>query len=291
MSGARRIFVQVPEYRDSELEATLTDLLARADRPDLLRVVVLSQRTPDDPPVRVPGGAGETVEVIEVAASASRGPNWARRVLQERYEGEEYALLIDSHLRFATGWDTMSVGMLETLLRRCDKPLLTAYLPSYSPGLGRSAAPYKIYPLGRQDGVLTRLTSFPLRGWQQLDAPVVAEYLSLHFAFASGSLMAEVPHDPEVYFFGDEVAYGARAFTHGWDLFHPHRVLGWHAYDRGTRKPHWDDHPQWGEQHQQTLGRLRRLFTGDSALDGLRGEARTVADYERHIMAPLVRPC
>lgn len=283
--------MQVPEYRDSELEATLTDLLARADRPDLLRVVVLSQRTPDDPPVRVPGGAGETVEVIEVAASASRGPNWARRVLQERYEGEEYALLIDSHLRFATGWDTMSVGMLETLLRRCDKPLLTAYLPSYSPGLGRSAAPYKIYPLGRQDGVLTRLTSFPLRGWQQLDAPVVAEYLSLHFAFASGSLMAEVPHDPEVYFFGDEVAYGARAFTHGWDLFHPHRVLGWHAYDRGTRKPHWDDHPQWGEQHQQTLGRLRRLFTGDSALDGLRGEARTVADYERHIMAPLVRPC
>lgn len=290
MSRAHRIFVQVPEYRDSELEATLTDLFSRADRPDLLRVVVLSQRAPEDPRVLVPNGNAMALEVLEVPATASRGPNWARRVLQERYEGETYALLIDSHLRFATGWDTMAVAMLQALQDRSAKPLLTAYLPAYAPGVGRSTAPYKIYPLGRQDGVLTRLTSFPLRAWQQLDAPVVAEYLSLHFAFSSGSLLTEVQHDPEVYFFGDEVAYGARAFTHGWDLFHPHRVLGWHAYNRGTRKPHWDDHPEWGEQHQQTLLRLRRLFAGDPAMDELRGDARTVADYERHIMTPLVQP-
>ena len=30
---------------------------------------------------------------------------------------------------------------------------------------------------------------------------------------------------------GDEVLTGARAFTKGYRLFHPHRVIGWHAYD------------------------------------------------------------
>jgi hypothetical protein len=292
VSSDGRIFVQVPEYRDRELDSTLDDLFAKASRPQRLRVAVLSQRTADDPPVRVPPRRTGAVEVLQVPADDSRGPNWARRCLQDRYAGEEYTLLIDSHLRFVPGWDALAVAMLDGLRGDHDAPVLTAYLPAYRPrsslGLGRS--PYKIYPLGRQAGVLTRLTSFPLAGSERLEAPIVAEYLSLHFAMATGAILEEVPHDPEVYFFGDEVAYGARAFTHGWDLFHPHRVLGWHAYDRTTRTPHWDDHPDWGEHHQETVGRLRRLFTGDPSLSQWRGRARSMADYEQHIMTALVQP-
>ena len=39
-----RIFVQVPEYRDTELDATLRDLAEQAERPERLRVVVLRDR-------------------------------------------------------------------------------------------------------------------------------------------------------------------------------------------------------------------------------------------------------
>lgn len=287
-----RILVQVPEYRDAELDATLDDIARQAERPERLRVVVLSQRSPGDPPVRMPGSVARTSEVITVPAGESRGPNWARRRLQERYDGEEYSLLIDSHLRFAPRWDTLAVAMLEGLRERAAKPVLTGYLPAYTPGrrVVPERSPYKVYPLARERGVLTKLTSYPVRGWQTLRSPVVAEYLSLHFALADASIVGEVPHDPEVYFFGDEVAYGARAFTHGWDLFHPHRVLGWHAYDRATRTPHWDDHHEWAGLHARSLDRLRRMFTGDPALGGLIGGARTIGDYERHIMVPLVVP-
>lgn len=292
MSSDGRIFVQIPEYRDRELDSTLEDLFAKAARPQRLRVAVLSQRTADDPAVRVPATRTGAVEVLRVPAGESRGPNWARRCLQDRYAGEEYTLIIDSHLRFVPGWDALAVAMLDGLRGAHDAPVLTAYLPAYRPagGVGLGRSPYKIYPLGRQEGVLTRLTSFPLVGAERLVAPIVAEYLSLHFAMATGALLEEVPHDPEIYFFGDEVAYGARAFTHGWDLFHPHRVLGWHAYDRTTRTPHWDDHPGWREQHQETLDRLRRLFTGDPSMTPWCGWARTMADYEQHIMTSLVNP-
>ncbi|MFC4785586.1 GlcNAc-transferase family protein [Nocardioides sp. MAHUQ-72] len=284
--------MQVPEYRDRELDPTLEDLFAKASRPERLRVAVLSQRAADDPAVRVPPARAGAVEVLHVAADDSRGPNWARRCLQARYDGEEYALLIDSHLRFVPGWDRIAVTMLEQLRSHCEAPVLTAYLPAYRPGSPRQVArsPYKIYPYGRQGGVLTRLTSFPLSGWERLEAPIPAEYLSLHFALAPGAIVAEVPHDPEIYFFGDEVAYGARAFTHGWDLFHPHRVVGWHAYDRASRTPHWDDHPEWGDLHRSTLGRLHGLFTGDPVLDQWRGRVRSMGDYERHIMTRLVQP-
>lgn len=286
-----KIFVQVPEYRDSELDATLQDLAEKTARPERLRVVVLSQRRADDPPVKEPARLKDALEVLAVPAEASRGPNWARRRLQDAYAGEEYSLLIDSHLRFLPGWDTLAVAMLGNLAELSPKPVLTAYLPSYVPGRkpDLARAPYKIYPLARDQGVLTKLTSFPIHRWEQHRTPLVAEYLSLHFAFARGAIVAEVPHDPDVYFFGDEVAYGARAFTYGWDLFHPHRVLGWHAYDRTSRTPHWDDHPDWGVQHQRTLDRLRLLYSADTAVQGLLGPARSLGDYERHTMAPLVQ--
>ena len=285
-----RIFVQVPEYRDAELDTTLHDLAVQAEHPERLRVVVLSQRDPTDPPVHVPDRIAGTTEVRSVPADDSRGPNWARRILQERYDGEEYSLLLDSHVRLAAGWDTRALAMLAALRERSPRPVLTAYLPSYTPGHRPDDArsPSKMYPLRRDGGVLTRLTSHPLHAWRHLEQPITAEYLSLHFALAAGRLVTEVPHDPDVYFFGDEVAYGARAYTHGWDLYHPHRVLGWHAYDRATRTPHWDDHPGWAVQHEDTLTRLRLLFTGDTALAGLVGTERSLADYERHIMTPLV---
>jgi hypothetical protein len=285
-----RIFVQVPEYRDAELDATLHDLTQQAEHPERLRVVVLSQRAATDAPVRVPERSASAFEVVSVPAAESRGPNWARRMLQDRYDGEEYSLVIDSHLRLVGGWDTRALAMLDELGERSAKPILTAYLPSYLPGHvpDVARAPSKIYPLRRDRGVLTRLTSHPLHAWRHLEHPITAEYLSLHFVLAPGSIVHEVPHDPEVYFFGDEVAYGFRAFAHGWDLYHPHRVLGWHAYDRATRRPHWDDHAAWGVQHEETLSRLRRLFTGDPDLAGLAGDRRSVAEYERHIMTPLV---
>jgi hypothetical protein len=44
----RRIFVQIPAYRDPELSPTLHDLFSKARNPEALRVAVLWQRAPDD---------------------------------------------------------------------------------------------------------------------------------------------------------------------------------------------------------------------------------------------------
>src|SRR5690349_20509893 len=45
--------------------------------------------------------------------------------------------------------------------------------------------------------------------------------------------------DPSIYFFVDEIAISLRAYTLGYDLFHPHRILGRHLYNRSTRVTHW----------------------------------------------------
>lgn len=286
-----RIFVQIPAYRDAELGATLRDLARTATHPERLRVVVLWQRGDTEPGLGDLSGLPR-LTILEVPAAQSRGPNWARRLIQEHRGDEEFTLVLDSHMRFVEGWDDAALSWLAGLSRTVEKPVLTGYLPAYVPGApgARRTDPYKIYPHARQDGVLTRLISHPVMAWRDRSAPLPAEYLSLHFLLADSSFDREVPHDPDIYFFGDEVALSARAFTHGWDLFHPHRVLGWHAYSRSSRVAHWDDHRSWSTAHARTLSRLRALFREDDALAGLRGTARSMRDYERHIMTDLVVP-
>lgn len=283
--GRPELYVQVPAYRDLELVPTLRDLYAEAARPGRLRVRVMWQRAedevlPDD--VRALPG----LEVDEVPAATSEGCNWARRRLQEAWEGERYTLLLDSHHRFVARWDDLALEMLEQLRATgTAKPMLTGYLPAYDPrsDLYRSTRPHRLYPYARDAGVLTRLRSGVIHDYEMLTEPVPADFASLHFLLADGCFNDEVRFDPAVYFFGDEVLTSVRAFAAGYRLFHPHRVIGWHAYDRNSRVTHWADHEGYAERHDRSLTALRRSFAGERDMS-----SADVAAFEAHVNLSLV---
>jgi hypothetical protein len=286
----KEIYVQIPAYRDSELNRTLLDLYAKAADPMRLRVAVAWQHAPGEHLARgvreLPG-----LEIIDIPCAASRGCNWARSILQRRWRGEAYTLLLDSHHRFARNWDDATVGMYEAMRSSgIRKPIVTAYLPAYTPALepaGRRMQPYKIYPFAREHGLLTRLTSFPIPSWRSLTAPVEADFISLHFLFTGGRFNEELPFDPSIYFSGDEVATSVRAYSLGYDFFHPHRVVGWHCYDRTSRVPHWNDHLEWMQQDDRSFATLRRTFTGRRTGRFALAMRRSVREYEARIMVPL----
>jgi hypothetical protein len=71
-SRGGRIFVQIPAYRDSELSATVRDLVKKAYDPASLRIAVLWQKGPDeefDPE----SGRGAELEVVEISHVQSQG--------------------------------------------------------------------------------------------------------------------------------------------------------------------------------------------------------------------------
>jgi hypothetical protein len=136
--------------------------------------------------------------------------------------------------------------------------------------------------------MLFRLVGHEIPNWRQLTRPVPAHFASLHFLLADGAFNRELAFDPSIYFFADEVAIALRAFTRGYDLFHPHRILGWHLYDRTTRVTHWEDHANWREQEEASCQCLYELY--DNRLPGKYGvgAVRSIADYERFIGMPLI---
>ena len=287
-----RIYIQIPAYRDNQLQSTLYDLITKAACKEKLRIGVAWQHAGHEK-LDWEFLERHRVELIDIPAHKSKGCNWARALLQERWMGEKYTLFLDSHHRFVPGWDQQLMDMYEGLRSGgVSKPLVTAYLPVYDPQYdpaGRRQNPLAIRFFKRERGLLFRLNSHELPLWRSMSAPVPAHFVSLHFLFAEGTFNEEVEFDPAIYFFADEVAISLRAYTLGYDLYHPHKVLGWHLYDRtATRVPHWNDHPEWQQQQERSYSLLTELFRGQlSGRYGIGGQ-RTVSGYEKFIGMKLI---
>ena len=280
--------MQIASYRDAELLPTLRDCIAKAAHPENLRFGICWQHDKTE-------SLGEFLadprfRVISIPYQDSKGVCWARNAIQSLYAGETYTLQLDSHHRFVPAWDSKLIAMLES--SDSEKALLTAYAPHYDPRKAKppKSVPWKIaFDKFTPDGRLLTRPRF-IENHRELERPIRARFYSAHFAFTIGAFCQEVKHDPLLYFLGEEITIAVRAFSHGYDLYHPHQVIVWHEYTRKYRRKHWDDHnggaEPWHVRDSAAGGRIATLL-GQQPHDvnfgefGL-GSSRTLRDYEHY---------
>ena len=85
---------------------------------------------------------------------------------------------------------------------------------------------------------------------EQPDRPIPGAFIAGGFLFGPGSIVCEVPYDPDLYFHGEEVAMSARLWTSGFNIYAPNRLLLFHlCKSKGTTAEHsathWGDHSTW----------------------------------------------
>ena len=288
------IFVQIASYRDPDLLNTLSDLLENAKSPQNLRFGIAWQHHSDDEWDKLDDYLDDDrFRILDIPSEDSRGACWARNLLQQLYEGETYTLQIDSHTRFINNWDFELKKEHKRLKKQgIKKPLITSYAPSFEPDNdpnSRIKKPWRMdFDRFSPDGNIHFLPS-TIDDADERTEPIPARFYSAHFAFAEGSFVTEVPHDPQYYFHGEEISIAVRAFTHGYDLLHPHKIFLWHYYTRRGLKKHWDDHNDWGGINDGSHQRNRKLLGMDGEIYdedffGIygRGKERVLEDYERY---------
>ena len=256
--GDGRIFVQVAAYRDPELLPTINHALKQADRPDLLTFGICRQFHPLDRFGNLDSYKKDArFRILDWPVEKVEGVGWARRMTQRLYRGEEFTLQLDAHMRFARNWDAVMIKMLNDLRQQgYPKPLLTGYMGSYVPGGPFTPDPndpplqmniHEVTPEG-----IPIFGSEIIPNWEKLRSPVPAKFFSGGFYFTTGGFNIEVPYDSAVYFQGEEITMAVRAFTSGYDLFHPHRMLLWHYYTRPGQQRPWNDDRQWIKKEQRS---------------------------------------
>ena len=286
-----KIFIQIAAYRDPQLNITIKDCIKNAKYPKNLVFGISNQYHPDDVFNIDEYQKDKRFRIENVLYSDSKGACWARNLLQQRYSGETYTLQIDSHMRFAPNWDVELIKMIKQLQKKgFKKPLLTGYVSSFDPEndpAGRVQEPWRMaFDRFIPEGAVFFLPE-TIPGWQTLTEPVPARFYSAHFCFTLGQFSEEVQHDDEFYFHGEEISVGVRAYTHGYDLFHPHKTLIWHEYTRSGRTKSWDDDKEWGKKNESAHSKNRKLFSMDGEVYNPEefgkygfGTERTLKDYE-----------
>jgi hypothetical protein len=286
-----KIFVQIASYRDPELEKTIKSMIENAKKPNNLRIGICRQYHPEDGFDTLNDyRKDKRFRILDVLYSESKGVCWARNQVQQLYGGEEYTLQIDSHMRFEKNWDDEFIKMIKQLQKKgFKKPLLTGYVSSFNPEndpAERIKDPWRmVFDRFIPEGAVFFLPE-TIPGWEKLKEPVTSRFYSAHFAFTVGQFSVEVQHDPEFYFHGEEISIAARAYTHGYDLFHPHKTLIWHEYTRKGRTKQWDDDKDWVTKNNISHIKNRKLFSMDNEVNDLDfgvygfGTERTLKDYE-----------
>lgn len=288
-----KIFIQIASYRDPQLIPTIKSAIENASKPKNLVFGICRQYHPEDGFDNLDEfKSDKRFRILDIPYLESKGVCWARNQVQQLYKNEKYTLQIDSHMRFKQGWDIEFINMVKQLQKKgYKKPLLTGYVSSFDPDndpQSRINEPWQMaFDRFIPEGAVFFLPE-TIPNWENLIEPVPARFYSAHFCFTLGEFSKEVQHDPEFYFHGEEISIAARAYTHGYDLFHPHKVLIWHEYTRKGRVKQWDDDKEWVKKNETCHKKNRQLFGMDGeSSEGIDfgkygfGNDRTLKDYEK----------
>jgi hypothetical protein len=288
-----KIFIQIASYRDPQLVPTIKDCINNSKHPSNLVFSIARQFHPDDKFDDLSEFEDNpNFKILNIPYNESLGVCWARHLTQQLYDGEEYTLQIDSHMRFEKDWDIQLIDMIKSLQESgYEKPLLTGYVSSFDPDNdpnGRVNVPWRmVFDRFIPEGAVFFLPE-AIPNFQSLERPIPARFYSAHFCFTLGSFAKEVQHDPMMYFHGEEISISVRAFTNGYDLFHPHKIILYHEYTRKNRTKQWDDDPTWVEKNNKSHLRNRKLFSMDGEIYDPNefgifgfGDKRTLRDYEK----------
>lgn len=289
-----KIFISIAAYRDPDLVPSVLDALHQARQPQALHLGVLEQsETPTVWPDAVHQRAGR-LTYLHLHHRFSRGPCWARSLIATSLRDEAFFLQIDSHTRFDADWDITLVSAYEQVARPNPRAILSTYPCGFEIEQGQAVRK----PMPGQALVLKPLPDATLKG---KDSPVLSFHAvptpasralpGFHIGagclFAPSTLLQEVPLDPWLYFHGEEQNLAVRAWTHGWDIWHPPDLPVYHLYGRREDRPvHWDeqedrDRPlKWWQLQQLSEQRMAALLFEGRALGayGL-GSARSLQAY------------
>lgn len=252
----------------------------------------------------------ENIRIRKFDPLRAKGPTLGRFIGMLLYQGEDFLIVIDSHLRFVPHWDVMGGYWLHQY--KDPKTVLSHYPPGmkdYEQGIERTNTAYLCRAVYLHTGLI-RLKAIGLFSPNEFDrnqqynllyenrrdalsssdSSELPETMFLGnkfhlpqpwvaggFLFGPGKIMREVPFDPHLpqLFDGEEMLFSVRLWTHGYNLYSPPRPMAFHFYKRSTAPKLWSDNPTlWYSQQRKSLERVqyivRARFNG-SDINNLKG--------------------
>jgi hypothetical protein len=286
------IFISIASYRDPELIRTVRSALDNSSgKHDIYFGIVVQDHEKDIPDLSwVPN-----LSLTSMHPKEARGAGFARAIAMHSYTNQDYFLQVDSHTLFAKDWDDMCISELSKAqsIANNKKVILSYFPPPYFvESNGKISFPLKDtervpYPT-KQHPCLNKRKEWTAKRSEFIDKtfknPEESSTVLGGFIFTTGKIVQEVPYDPEISFFGEEICFAMRAWTRGWDIYSPSKKIAYHFYGRGGYKKIWKDSRlrsiSWRDLENISYEKQMRVLCGIE--DGIygAGNIRSLDQYE-----------
>lgn len=287
----KSIFVSIASYRDPELESTIKSAIDNAHDKSRLHFGIVAQGLKSENPKLEWLG---NKKVVEIHPKDARGAGYARSLAMELYDDEEYFLQIDSHIQFTKNWDLELIKQLEMAQQKGNRNVMISAFPGMY--IRENNKPF-IIPFQKNNNMTfaTKQKLFKRKTgewaservlFDNPDDPTPEQSTTVlaGFIFAPGRLVKELPYDPEISFFGEEVCFAVRAWTRGWDIYSPKHFILYHFYGRSGYKKIWKDNNvrpiSWQELEEISKNKQKNVLCGLIRGDFGLGKVRNVKEYQ-----------
>ena len=285
----KTVFVQIPSYRDWELPHTVKDALEKSSGENTITFGLHNCiHSEDDLNIDF---QNKNIRIKTSIAPNNVGVLKSRKIANSFYDGEDYYLQIDAHMRFVKNWDNILIREHDAYKQLgVAKPLITQYpgdyqydnLPNYlNPPYSEMCICFCGSPQQFYETLIptqTAITSKQNCGFHYS--------VSSAFIFTDGDFANIVPNE-KIAFWGEELLVAARAFTHGYDIVIPRKFVMWHLYASGRSFEHirrhhvWQDFPElWQEMDIASKAEYLSIFTERRVSDDALGTDRTLEEFE-----------
>lgn len=262
------IFVSIASYRDPQLPLTVASLLNQADYPERVFIGVLNQvhldKDKDCISIDYPQMQQHVMDYND-----AKGVCWARGYIwNELLDQHDFALQIDSHSRFAKGWDTTLLEMYTKI--NDEKAIITHYPMGFDTETNQlNEQMYTYFNVQKfRDTQLPEVSSGAIALDRAPKQCAKTAFIAAGCLFGRGDAFKEVAYDPYIYFHGEEITYAVRLWTHGYNLYLPNMPFMWHDYQNINQRPlHWQEHSMWQLKDKLAQQRCRHLLRIQKADD------------------------
>jgi hypothetical protein len=224
------IFVQIPSYHDFELKRTILDCYNKSSGSHQINFgvsLVYFQKNdidiPDHPNVK-----------FNISMSPENiGVGMGRYLANEFYDGEDYYLQIDSHMRFEKNWDDVLIYNYKKYSSQGIKPVISCYPGAYEYNdLTLNILNNKAH-VAYTDFIeeLSFINNYVphQRAIANLNKKVFTRSVSAASIFSSGEI-ASIKPNKKMFFWGEEILTAIRLYTHGFDIVLPESQNFYHLY-------------------------------------------------------------
>lgn len=284
------IFISLASYRDPLLLNTIQSALDNSSGFNKIKFGIVIQ----DLEKNIPDLSNfNNCSTITMHPRDAKGAGFARSEAMKLYNNEDYYLQIDSHTVFEKNWDLICIDQLNISkqIANNNKIILSCFpQPFYSESnqkvsIIKNNKVQLPYPT-KQKLKLNKQNQWTAERVEltNKDTPEESNTILGGFIFAEGDIVNEIPYDPEIAFFGEEVCFAMRAWTRGWDIYSPSKIITYHFYLRNGFNKIWKDSNirknSWKEVEKQSMEKQKRVLTGQEKGTYGYGNIRTLNDFE-----------